>query len=132
MNANVKQPLAGRGEPDWRALSSAALDVEGAACDLVDTFDNAERVDLANKVQQAVELIREVRRQCDASAFAHVTRAHLRWTREDDDRLRATYGETLRSFRGDTERTCDSLARTFGRSPVAIAARLCHLGLWRV
>lgn len=130
MNA---QAWAGRGEPDWRALSVAALEVEGAACNLVDTLDSAEVLHEANRVQQAVEILREVRRECDRrlqAAASEPVYAHLRWLPENDALLRDEWGQALRLHKGDAEAAVAHLARHVRRTPVAVAARLVKLGIW--
>lgn len=125
------QPLAGRGEPDWRALSIAALNAEGVLCDLVDTLDNAEQLSLSDAVQRAVEGVREVRRVCDTKLHDAAERnAGTRWQAHEDHYLATYWGPALRALRGDTEAAVASLAGNLKRSPVAVAARLVKTGVW--
>ena len=68
----AKQALAGRGEPDYRALTLATLRVEVALNDLVDTLDSAERLIAADAVQRCLETVREIRRSYESKLSPEV------------------------------------------------------------
>jgi hypothetical protein len=126
------QPLAGRGEPDWRALAILALAAEASVDKLAQELDAAECLTLGADADRAAQMVADVRRECERHlAPAPAPRAGRKWSVDEDARLQASWGWHLRDCAGDPEATVESLARMLGRSPIAVAARLCHLGIWK-
>lgn len=113
----------------YASLSDRAAFLAGLVTQLCDDCEDAEFYRVTGPIAGAARALHEA---AQALAPQIPTRAHRRWTPAEDERLAASYGEFLRDLGGNTEDTVASLARMLGRTPVAVAARLCHLGIWRV
>lgn len=65
-----------------------------------------------------------------ADARPAPARSGKRWTNGDDETLRACWGSARRAA-GGSEEALQALADAVQRSPVAVALRLAHLGIWK-
>ena len=71
-------------------------------------------------------------REAEVAVANPAPNAGKRWAADEDEHLARCFGPALRAFKGNTEKAVAYLAVDLGRSPVSIAARLCHLEIWRV
>lgn len=68
----------------------------------------------------------------DEREAAKPTQHGRRWTSNDDHYLATYWGPSLRHFSGDAEAAIAALARDLGRTPVAVAIRLCVTGVFNL